>query len=233
LPVLELYPEVHFERSPLLSAKIGMALGLALEGLKKPRNPPVNFLKGEFARQNHQLKIFWDNWGNTAQLTGWLFLIFVVYSIARDSFSSELNDKSVTVLKEQAQSVAKLNKKQANESGIKKYIKENKKIAGDLKALAQVSQMNSALDIIKKLSDASPAKKTIHMDILKLNVEENILTIEGTVASLKEKNQLQQNILQLASDGKINSKNPTLPTPPGKTAFAFSLTMDRGLSKNQ
>ena len=37
---------------------VGTAIGLALEGLRKPKNPAINFLKDDFAKQSQTLRIF-------------------------------------------------------------------------------------------------------------------------------------------------------------------------------
>ncbi|MBC7370102.1 MAG: pilus assembly protein PilM, partial [Bdellovibrionaceae bacterium] len=44
---LDLFPNVLFEKNTKTDTAFGLALGLAVEGLKKPRNPPINFLRGE------------------------------------------------------------------------------------------------------------------------------------------------------------------------------------------
>src|SRR5437868_4655555 len=53
---LDLIPNVLFEKNAKTDTTFGMALGIAIEGLKKPRNPAINFLKGEFAKQNNYAK---------------------------------------------------------------------------------------------------------------------------------------------------------------------------------
>ena len=55
-----------FEHSPHLELVSTVAVGLAAEALRRPRNPATNFLKGEFAQQSRFFESLWENWGYTA-----------------------------------------------------------------------------------------------------------------------------------------------------------------------
>ena len=108
ISVLEQIPNVNFERTPAVGAKLGVALGLAIEGLKKPRNPPLNFLRGDFAKENHQMKAFWAKWGGTIKVATAALLVLFIYTNLRESFSVSLADRTQEVLQDQAKCVANL-----------------------------------------------------------------------------------------------------------------------------
>lgn len=228
---LEAVPNVIFDRSMANGAKAGMALGLAIEGLKKPRNPPINFLRGDFAKQNHQMKQFWEKWGHTAKVLAAALVVLFVYTSLRESFSLSLAERTQEVLKDQAKSVAGLKGKSASENGIRKYIRENKKRAADLKTLASVSNMNSALDIVKKINDAAPPKTTITLDVQKINIDDAQVTVEGYVNSPKEMSLLQQSLTNISTDGQVKASRATIGAMTGRTTFAFSFNVDRGIQK--
>lgn len=231
LAILDTIPNVAFERSQANSAKLGVAIGLAIEGLKKPRNPAINFLRGEFARQNHQFKAIWEKWGHTAKLATAALLVLFVYSYMREDFAISLADRSQEVLKTQAKNVANLKGKNATEAGIKKYIRENKKRAADLKTLASVANMNSALDIMKKVTDAAPAKNAVTLDVRTFNIRDTHVTLEGYVNTPQELSLLQKSLSNITSDGQIKNQTPGLGTLPGRQAFSFSFNVDRGIQK--
>lgn len=231
ISVLQNFPQANFERTPSAEARMGVALGLAVEGLKKPRNPPLNFMRGEFAKQNYHLQALWDKWSHTAKIAAAVFVVFCVYSVLRESFALNLADKSQEVLKAQAKSVAKLSTRNANEAGIKKYIRENKKRAADLRTLSHLASMNSAMDILKKINDATPPKTGLTLDVRKLSIVQNDVVIEGYTASMRELSALQQALTNVSDNGKINSRTSTLSTLANKTAFAFSFQVDRGIQK--
>ncbi|WP_246845460.1 pilus assembly protein PilM [Bdellovibrio sp. NC01] len=231
MSTLDQIPNVMFERSPAISAKAGVALGLAIEGFKKPRNPPMNFMRGEFARENHQMKMFWEKWGHTFKIATAALVVLFVYTSLRSDFATSLAERGQEVLKTQAKNVANLKGKNATEAGIKKYIRENKKRASDLKTLASVANMNSALDVLKKVSDAAPPKSAVTMDVESFNVQDAKVTLEGYVNSPQEVSLLQKSLSSITADGQVKVERATIGTKPGRTAFSFSFNVDRGIQK--
>lgn len=231
ISVLDTIPNIVFERTTEAGAKAGIALGLAIEGFKKPRNPAINFLRGDFAKQNHQLKMLWEKWGHTVKVVTVALVVLFIYSSLRESFSVNLADRTHEVLKSQAKTVAGLKGKNASESGIRKYIRENKKRASDLKTLASVANMNSALDVIKKINDASPGKSTVTLDVHQLQIEDSQVVMQGYVSSPKELNALQTAMANITPNGQVKSQKPTLQDMPNRTSFSFSFNVDRGIQK--
>jgi general secretion pathway protein L len=229
---LDLIPNVLFERTPKTDTTFGMALGIAIEGLKKPRNPAVNFLKGEFAKQNNYARNLWERWGPSLKVAAATLVIFFIYSMLRDTFSLELADRAEEALKIQAKNVAKLPEKKATEANIKKYIRENKKRAADLRTLANVASMNSAMEILKKINDATPSKNVVTLDIKSIHVNDSDVSLEGYVNNTKELSVLQQALGNLSLDGKVATRPTQLKPAVGKTVFSFNFKVDRGITKN-
>lgn len=231
ISTLDQVPNVQFERSPRTGAIVGVALGLAIEGFKKPRNPPINFMRGEFARENHQMKMLWEKWGHTAKIVVAALVVLFVYASLRADFASSLSERSQETLKNQAKAVANLKGKNASEAGIKKYIRENKKRAADLKTLASVANMNSALDVLKKVTDAAPPKTAVTMDVRSFDVHDALVKITGYVNSPQEVSLLQKSLTNITTDGQVKTDRTLLTAVPGRTAFAFSFNVDRGIQK--
>jgi general secretion pathway protein L len=223
------FSHLGFEKTAKIEAVIGVALGLAIEGLKKPRNPAVNFLRGEFARQNLAFKIFWERWAPVLKTGLAAFVILVVYAMVRENLSGALADRTDTVLKTQAKVSAKLPLKMQNESGIKKYIRQQKQRALELKALSSVAHMNSALDVLHRLNDTVPAKNAVTLNVRQLTIQDDNVHIEGTVRSPRELTLLQQALAQASSNGHADAVPSRIVAPPGSTPFAFNLHVDRGL----
>ncbi len=211
-------------------ARFATAFRLAIEGLKKPRNPPINLLKGEFAKQNDQLKNFMLQWGSSLQIAAALILVLFVWAIFRDSFSTDLLVKGDEAVTTQAKTLARLPKKQANEVGIKKYIRENKKKASEMKLVAQVAQMNSALELLKKVSESAPSKEQAKIDLMSFIVKDDSVQMTGYAGSPKDLSTLTKN-LQAVALGKVNQQAAVLPALPNKVAFNLTFTTDRGLAK--
>jgi general secretion pathway protein L len=231
LSVLDSIPNLLFERTPQAGAKLGVAIGLAFEGFKKPRNPPLNFMRGEFAKQNHQMRLFFDKWSPTLKVAAAAMVALFLYTSLRETFSLSLAERSQETLQTQAKTVAGLKGKAASESGIRKYIRDNKKRAADLKTLASVSNMNSAMDIMKKVSDATPAKNSIVMDLHAFRVEDSQVTMQGYVNSTSEIALVQKSLANITTDGQVRSGRSSLGARPGRVAFSFTFNVDRGIQK--
>jgi len=225
------FPVIHFDMNPRIDASFGTALGFAIEGLKKPRNPAINFMRGEFAPQNKMLIEFWEKWGHSIQIGTAALILFFIYGYLRLDFAQQLSVRADEALVTHAKNVAHLNPKNANAAGVKKYIKDNKKRAADLRRLSNLARMNSPLDIIKKISEASPTKKTILLEIKNLQLEDGNLSLEGYVKNQKEVASLQTSLSNLSINGKVSTRANSLPQAPGKVAFGFSLVVDRGIEK--
>jgi general secretion pathway protein L len=228
---MDLIPNVLFEKNSRTDSIYGLALGLAIEGLKKPRNPAVNFLRGEFAKQNNSMRKLWTTWGPTVRLAATALVIFLIYSYLREDFASQLVEHADETLITQAKNVAKLPTKKANETNIKKYIRENKKRAADLKTLESVASMNSALDILKRINDATPAKNQVTLDVKRIDVKDGFVAMEGYVNSPVEMTRLQKSLASVAADGSVRSNKTGLLPLSGKTAFSFNFNVDRGIAK--
>jgi len=231
IQVLENFPQVAFEKSEKIDATIGVALGLAIEGLKKPRNPAIQFLRSEFAAQNHVFKQFWHTWGTSLQFALAFYLVFSLYSGLRDNFAQSLNERTHDALIDKAKKVANLGKKEANEKGVKKYIREQKKRGQELKTLANVSRLNSALDVLKKVNDAIPARNSLAVNVRHWSVTDSQAIFEGTVNSARDLQQLQQALGNVAIDGKVEARAARMAPAPGALPFAFSFKVDRGVIK--
>ncbi len=220
---------VGFEVTPHIDSTCGVALGLAIEGLKKPRNPALNFLKNEFQKQNLRYQKLWENWGRFAKLAAVAFVAFTAYSVIRDQVALSLVEKSTEALKNQAKAVAKLPSKQSNETGVKKFIKEQRLRTQDIKAIQNLAKMNSALDVLRKISDVAPGKTNSSVLVRRLNIQNQHVEIEGSVGRAQELTVLQASLTSLSITGKLEILKSTVQSP-GRVPFAFSLNVDRGIS---
>lgn len=225
------FNQVLFERSELLESKLAIALGLALEGLKKPRNPALNFLKGDFSNRPSGFSTLWATWGLSVKWGSALVVALITWGILRADFASQLSTASLEALKTQAKNVARLNNRNANEKGVKKYISEKRKVAQEMKSVAQMMKVTTAFDVLKRVSEMAPPANQIKLDVRRFYIQDQRVWIEGFVRTPAEVSLLQQSLKGLALDGKLNTQRPTIQVPRGSTVFAFSFNVDRGLSR--
>ena len=212
-----------------IESRFTTAVAVAIESFKKPRNPATNLLKGDFAKQNDRLKVFWQNWGNVAQAGIAALVVLFIWTTIRGNLSVVLNEKGEEAMISQAKKVAKLQK--PTEANLKRYIKENKKKFNDLKSVAQVAQMNSALEILKKVSESAPQKDQAKIDILTFHVKDDVVQILGYSGSPVETAALSKSLKSIAIDGVVNSQPAGLSLVPNRSAFNLSFKADRGLVK--
>lgn len=127
--------------------------------------------------------------------------------------------------------MAHLPKKQANEKGVIKYIKDHKKHTQELKLISQIASMNSAMDILKKISLQAPSKDQAKIDLMQFNIKDDLVQISGYANSPREISLLTEKLSSLSINNKINQDPTTLVALPNRVAFALSFKTDRGLVK--
>lgn len=207
------------------------AVGIALEAYKKPKNPSLQLIKGEFLSQNNKFRIFWEDWGSITQVVIASFIVLVTWGYFREDFSRMLEEKGIEALNAQAKSVARLPKKQANEKGVIKYIKDHKKQTQEMKLVTQIASMNSAMDILKKVSDQAPGKDQAKIDLVQFNVRDEMVQLSGYANSPKEITLLSERLASLSVNNKVNQDQTALVAAPNRVAFTLSFKTDRGLVK--
>jgi general secretion pathway protein L len=223
----DVHPSIGFEANAQIESVSGVAVGLALEAFKRPRNPAPNFLKGEFARQSHFFESMWEKWGYSAQLTGMAFLFLVVFAIARESLSQRLLDDSDVVLRMQAESIAGLKGKRASNENIRKFLNNVDKDAKNRKQAEKVTHLNSAMDILNVLSASLPPGSLLPVEIKRVSIDNELAEIHGYTSSAADISRVQIALQKLSTTGKAETIQPRIVVPPGQTPFAFRLHLQR------
>ncbi|MBX3033474.1 MAG: pilus assembly protein PilM [Bdellovibrionaceae bacterium] len=230
LQVLDLFPNVFFERSPEANLTFGIAIGLALDGLRKPRNPAMNFMKGEFARQSSFAKDLWTEYGGLTKTLLVASVLLAIWAYGRTLIATHLDEVSGDLLRNQARSIAKLPSRNANEAGVKRYIRENRKKIADIRTIESLANMNSAMEVLSKISAAVPDGKSLPLDVSELSVNDGQARLAGFVGGGQEMvNQLSRALSSLATDGKVTVEN-TQPAV-GRTGFRLNFRVDRNIQK--
>lgn len=223
----EHHPAVNFEVTPHLETVTGTAVGLAIEGIRRPRNPATNFLKGDLAKQTHFLEAVWERWGYAAQLAGTAFAIFLVYAMIRDSLALHLLDESEKALKTQAQAVAKMNPRQASSAKIKKFIAAQEQLEKGRKQAEKVLKMNSALDIVDLISSSLPPKSTAKFEVKRVSIHNDQAEVHGYTSTDFNKDSIAKALQKAAVGGVVSSTQNMATTPAGRVPFAFKFRVVR------
>lgn len=227
IQLMDRFPNPMIEKNSKAESSMIIAFGLALEGLKKPRNPAVNLLKGEFAQEQPGLAHFFKN---NSQLLKWgvaATVVLFIWGSLRSNIGLQLETTAEELLKQRATSVAGLSARQANARGVEKFIKQKKQVAQEMKNVEKLMQTESALEILKKVSENAPSGQQIKVDIRRFYIEDKRVWIEGFVRNQNELNLFQQSLKPLAQAGRIESQRPSIAGPKDRLVFAVSFLTPR------
>ncbi len=215
----------NVEESPELRKNSAVAIGIAIEGLKRPGNPPLNFRKGDLAKEGRSIKQFWQRWNTTAYYAAAFFGILLVYGIIKSQLASSMEAKSRTAVRKIAES-HEIGIK-GDSISVKRYIRDKKKENEDSKKLSHLQFINSPIDILNQISKAMPSKKEIMVDIRHFNLDYETVTLEGEVSQKIHLEQIKREMKKIAQGGKISEIATRLPPAPGKINFGLNFKVDR------
>ncbi|MDX9730825.1 MAG: pilus assembly protein PilM [Bdellovibrionales bacterium] len=224
--------QIRIPLTPETENMAATAIGLALEGIRKPRNPAINFRKGLFAQANESMKVFWETWRNTLQIAVAIFVVFCAYAIARDSQSLTLATNSDETLSQAARTAANLRGSQATPDGIRRYIQTEERAIKNRETLAQLDSYIQSLDFVLKLSERLPVQLPPRagrgLDVDRLKIENDDLTIEGRTQGADILASVEKELQLIARPGTLKKVAPSsLRTGAPGTSFGFSMKIDR------
>lgn len=226
--------QVRMDFTAHMEAVSVVAVGLALEGVKRPRNPAINLRQGEFALENESLKRFWESWKLPVQIGLAMFALFFVFSVVRDSMASGLNDKADERMGDMAKKVAGLKGASASQTGVESYISKQSKLIKDREALSKAENVNSAMDILTKIAGKVPVTKPprtgVGLNVSHLNIDNEDVVIEGFVDQANSKI-LQNALTEIARPKTFQVlKQMPLGVAPGSAPgqpFAYKFKVER------
>ncbi len=226
LDPLKTLKHLHVSPGFVIPVQSGVAIGLAIEALKKPKNPSINFRKAEFVKRNETFRRLVERWGYTAKLIAAGFVIFFVYAVVRSMIAESLRDEAEVVLKDKAAAIANLKGTSARMSNVTKYIKSERAQIENRKKLVQLESMNSAMEVLASISRIVPQQTQIHLDVKKADLQWDRMRMEGTVDSQQEFEMLKRSIEGFAVSNKVKVLQSSS-RPGQKFQFALEFGVDR------
>lgn len=223
---------IRVTRTTELENASATAIGLAIEGLRKPRNPAINLRKGIFAQSNESVRVFWETWKNTLQIAVVMFFILCAYTLARESLTLHLAERSDETLAEAAKSAAGLKGAQASADGVSKYIQTESRAIQNRETLAHLESYIPAMEFVVKLAERMPVQLPPRvgrgLDVDRLTIENDDLTIEGRTQGADVLVSVKRELQTIAKTGTLKEVKPTSlrPNAPG-TGFGFVMKIDR------
>ncbi|MCC6278593.1 MAG: pilus assembly protein PilM [Oligoflexia bacterium] len=205
-----------------------IAVGLAIEGTRKPRDPAINLRKGEYSKQGKNLKVFWESHRGLIQGAAVLFFVILFYTSLRISFMEE----NLSAVDTQLKAVAKapslnLSSKELKPEPLKRFIKGKQDEIKSKHEVVRLSQMTSALDILKHISQSIPQKGQITLDLKEFNVDGENVTVEGFVGSQSEVEQVKKALSSIPGSGTLTLTGSRTQAPAGKVGFLVTMGVSR------
>ncbi len=205
------------------------AIGLAIEALKRPKNPALNLRKEQFAVQSQTLKLIYAKWSHAMGVAAAIFVFFVVYGMIREDFALTMYNKADDTLRAQASEIIPDIKKKSlvTIKKINDYIHEQQKIEKIQKTTESLQNINSALDLLNEISKAAPNTKLVQLNVKKFKVENREVFVEGEVKEPKFIEQVKTSFSHIAVGGKVKTLNSQVKAQAGWTTFGFQFQMPR------
>lgn len=225
------HKSIKFETTAHIEAVSTVAIGLAIEGMRRPRNPAVNLRKGEFARENVTFKRFWEQWRTIVQISAAALVIVMAYSIVRDTLATSLVDAVNSRVSDVAGKIAGLKGAQANASGVERYIKRQKTAIKNRETLMELDSYNSSMDILARLAEKLPV--TIPpvpgkgLNVHRLVIDNEDVTIEGRADGPGLITAIEAALTEIAKPKTLAKAQPTSVLEGPGAPFAYKIKVNR------
>jgi len=176
---------------------LAIALGAAMEGLKKSKKSPINFLQQEFAIEFNPLHYIFNQWRQPIVFGASVLVLLSLYATLKNNKAEKLYDETNKVFKKQAIQIAKLSPKQINIEKVQSFIKKQKEQVKQIQLVKEIDNLPSALDKVKNLSLAIEKKEDWNLEIKNLKIIGDRVEIQGTIENQYLRN-LEKNLKNLA-----------------------------------
>ncbi len=219
--------KIYANHTAELQKNSALAIGLAIEGLKKPKAPAINFRKGEFSKSGAAGAGFIQKWKTTFQYVGVALALFFVFAYMREMFATQLSEKSSEALKTVARSPSVGLKGSVRQQQIEQFIREKKKEVNDYQKLSELKTINSPLEVMNKLSRSLPDRNRFPVDIRQLSVRNELVSMQGEVSTKDQLTTLKNAVRAISIDKKVLDQPVSIESKTGRMTFSLSFKVDR------
>lgn len=203
-----------------------IAVGLAIEGCKRPKNPPLNLRRGIAAKRNVFWEKTWAKWRYTAALCAIGYIFYFVYGVAREQIAFHLDEITYEQLQKHAGTIANLRGREASPERIEKYLKNEEEKNNNAKLFEKVQDIEPAMKVVNTLSSVLPSNKNMEYEIKTVDVKDSVIRIEGQAAQQNTINQIRKKLESMPHFNKVVPFTPSLKANKG-IAFAFKVTEEK------
>lgn len=202
------------------------ALGVALEGLRKPRNPALDLRKQEFSIANENLALFFEKWSYTLRLLAVTFILVLTWGILRSKWSYELSEMALRSMKNIGSEVTGLPKAQSTVANLNRYIRDSKQRQDLLAKLQSMEKYQQASYFLRELHVKAPPRSRLKIDIETLNIGDRKLAITGFAESTAQLLALEEALKGLSAQSKIGKRLVSPTDSSGRTPFEYEININ-------
>jgi general secretion pathway protein L len=225
LSALENLPNMNFASSPNNEIAFLTAIGIAAEGLRRPKNPALNLLKGEFAKQSEAFRLMWEKWRPAVWSAVAIFVICMIWSMMRDGYASDMANEANTKLRSLAGDI--ISKKSTNERAIQKYIDAQEQKVRLKQVFEDLQDISTPLDILKRVTQAAPAKNLGGINVTAFTVNNENIYIAGEARNNELVTRILSSLKSVATGGQVTADKQMPAARAGYTPFAYNFKMQR------
>ena len=207
LPVSKLKGFLPFSNFDLQSNPLtDVALGLALEGLKKSPYTGLNFLQSS---KKTAFSFFPIKWKKTVLVFLFCFVIFSVYAFMRQFESAGVLSHVDEVFSDYGAKIAYLKKNEVSVESVKSFLASEKEKKEDEKNVMELLKSKQPMDQLQFISQkiGSAEKWSLKLQFLKITDEK--IEIKGQIKSLALES--FKSLLQSLSEKPIEESKPSQP----------------------
>ncbi len=222
---LEVAPNIDFAASPNNEISFLIAIGLALEGIKRPKNPAINLLKGEFARKSEAIRVVWEKWRTAAITAAAAFVILFAWGYMREGYATDMAIVASDKLRSLGRKI--LAQPRIGEAQIRAFIREQEQKAKMKHLFEQLQTISSPLDVVNSLTRKTPNRSEGVLVIKRFSVNNETVRISGEAAQVEMLTRVQNALKSMSKDGQIKPAAAAAPSKPGYKSFAFEFRINR------
>jgi general secretion pathway protein L len=218
---LNQFPDLNFQGDNVKQLNVIVALGLALEGVKKPKNPALNLRRKEFAIKNKNLQAFVDKWAHSLTLAAMAFVVVLTWTYFRNQWALQLAESSLEQMKKEGSAVTGLKQAQISTTRLNKYIRSAEQKAELIEKLKNLKDYKQAAHYLRQMHDQAPSKQKLSLDIESLEIKDQSLALQGRVANTSMLVGLEDLLKSLAVKGTLDERKVLEQNAKGETPFKF------------
>ena len=201
---------VHtFQSSYSISPEYWTALGTALSGCKRPKNPPVDL--AESLKSSSKGIIFLSQKKkNILKYIALSFIAVLTYTLTRNWQSQQLLNQINQSFSLYSRKIAGLKTRDISVQSIEKFLKQKKTAVQTNKLYNTLPLAPSAMDVLKKISLSLTQLDSSDMELTQFEINGTFVSMQGVI-SKNHIQSLKKQLKLLSLDGKIKDQTKTLP----------------------